>query len=80
MEWADIKWANVEIHGLGVRRHQSRRRCGFCAKGARKRVTHALVSNGLVMGEGCEWHAYRELRSSHEPMKNPYRQREGLDR
>lgn len=59
-----IRWANVAVHGVDVERVDppTRLRCLFCPKGERKRITHALMSNGLAMASGCEWHAYQQLR------------------
>ncbi|MCZ6870580.1 MAG: hypothetical protein O7G84_13845 [Gammaproteobacteria bacterium] len=60
----EIRWANVAVHGVAIERVSPpvRLRCLWCPKGARKRITHALMCNGLAMASGCEWHAYQELR------------------
>lgn len=59
----ESRWASAAVHGVEVERVDTRLRCLSCPKGARKRVTHALMSNGLAMASGCEWHAYKLLRS-----------------
>lgn len=57
------RWANTDVHGVSMARIVTRKRCLLCPKGARKRITHAIVSNGFTMASGCEWHAYGQFRA-----------------
>ncbi len=66
-----MDWADTDVHGVYVQRVRSRRRCLSCPKAARKRVTHNLMSNGLCMADGCEWHVYQMQRKSTPPKDRP---------
>lgn len=56
-----MTWASIAVHGRYIRKlaKPPRKRCRSCPKGQRQRVTHQLLSNGVVMAEGCEFHVYQ---------------------
>ena len=58
-------WGSAEHHDLTVRRLDKPllKRCLSCPTGKRKRITHAVLANGVCLASGCEFHAYKHARA-----------------